>query len=285
MTKTKIQQKEPDQKQEQGKERELRQEQEPMPFSKSLSYDVLFTYSQLNELHRLLRLTIDQKSMLLCTGQAGVGKTTAIRAVTDELPTNKYLIAYLGQDQEAASVWRRLSASFGLRPRVSRAHTRLSVSQYLNDNLIEQGKDVILVVDEAHLLDATTLEDIRLLTNTDFDRASALTIILLGQLSLRSRVKTAGFEALNQRLRYRYALEGFTEDETTAYIKHHLHLANKPQDLFSPEAIKLIFFASQGIPREINNYCLTSILKAQSTDTTTINGKLVRQVLDQRDMS
>ena len=74
---------------------------------------------------------------------------------------------------------------------MSREHTRLTISQYLNDNLLEKGKDVVLVVDEAHLLDRNTLEDIRLLTNTDFDRTPPLTVILLGQLSLRGRVKTA----------------------------------------------------------------------------------------------
>lgn len=87
--------------QEQQKEQEQKREPGPMPFSKSLCWDALFTYSQLNELHRLVRLTIEQRSMLLCTGQAGVGKTTAIRAVTDGLPTNKYLVVYLGQDQTA----------------------------------------------------------------------------------------------------------------------------------------------------------------------------------------
>jgi type II secretory pathway predicted ATPase ExeA len=99
-------------------------------------------------------------------------------------------------------------------------------------------------VDEAHLLDRTTLEDIRLLTNTDFDRAAAVTIVFLGQLSLRGRVKTPGFEALNQRLRYRYAMEGFTEEETAAYIKHRLQLSGWNQEFFAPQAIRHIFLVS-----------------------------------------
>ncbi len=102
------------------------------------------------------------------------------------------------------------------------------------------------------MLDYTTLEDLRLLTNADFDRTSPFALILLGQLPLRSRLKAPGFEALSQRLRFRYALEGFTQDETAAYIKHHLHLAELPEDIFTPEAVKLIFLSSRGILREIN---------------------------------
>ena len=222
---------------------------------------------------------------MIVTGEAGVGKSTAVGATTDQLPTNKYFVAYLGQDQEGSSVWRRLASSLGLRASVSRSHTRLTISQYLNDNLLEKGKDVLLVVDEAHLLDRNTLEDIRLLSNTDFDRTAALTIVLLGQLSLRARVKTAGFEAINQRLRYRYALEGFTEEETAAYIKHRLQVAGWNQDFFSVEAARQIFLASQGIPREINNYCLSALLKAEDQGLSRVDVKLIRQVLDQRELN
>jgi len=266
-------------------EQKQEQEQGPMPFSKSLNSDELFDYSQLNELRRLLKLTIKQRSMMIVTGEAGVGKSTAVGSTTDQLPTNKYLVAYLGQDQEGSSIWRRLASSFGLRVSVSRAHTRLSISQYLNDNLLEKGKEILLVVDEAHLLDRTTLEDIRLLTNTDFDRTSALTVILLGQLSLRGRVKTAGYEALNQRLRYRYALEGFSEEETAAYIKHRLKVSGWNQDFFSAEAARQIFLASQGISREINNYCLSALLKAEDQGSARVDAKLIKQVLDQRELN
>jgi type II secretory pathway predicted ATPase ExeA len=257
----------------------------PLPFSKPLTGEELFSYAQLHELHELLRLTVEQNTMMIVTGVAGVGKSTAVGAVIDQLPTNKYLVIYLGQDQEGSSIWRRMASSLGLRPSVSRAHTRLSISQYLNDNLLEKGKDVVLVVDEAHLLDRATLEDIRLLSNTNFDRTSALTIILLGQLSLRVRVKTAGFEAINQRLRYRYALEGFTEEETAAYIKHRLQISGWDTEFFAPEAARQIFLASQGIPREINNYCLSALLKAQNQGLVRVDAKLVKHVLDQRELN
>jgi type II secretory pathway predicted ATPase ExeA len=151
--------------------------------------------------------------------------------------------------------------------------------------LIEQGKEVVLVMDEAHLLDDRTLEEIRLLTNTDFDRTSPLTVIMVGQLSLRSRLKQTGFEALNQRLRFRYALEGFSEEETAEYIKLRLRSANLSDDLFTSDAVKSIFLAAQGIPREINNICTAVLLKMRSSGAEKADGKIVRQVLDQREVN
>ena len=256
-----------------------------MPFGKSIIAEEVFTYCQFKELAELLRLTVSQKSMCLITGQAGVGKTTAVRTFTDDLPTNKHQIVYAGQDQDGGNLCRRFACALGFQPPRSRSHTWLAISQHLSDNLVEQGKDVVLVVDEAHLLDDLTLEEIRLLTNADFDRTSPLSIILLGQLSLRSRLKMGGFEALNQRLRFRYSLEGFSDQETADYIRHRLRSAGLDEDLFTAEALKQIFLASQGIPREINNLCTLALVKANANNATTIDVKLIRQILDQRELN
>lgn len=258
---------------------------ERIPFGKSVQSEELFIYAQMQELHQMLRLALQERAILFVSGEAGVGKTTAVGAFAGQLPTNKYQVIYLGQDQEGTSLWRRLACSLGLTPSVSRAHTRLRVSQYLTDNLIEKGKDVLLIVDEAHLLDNATLEDIRLLTNSDFDRVSPVCLILLGQLPLRGRLKTPGFEALNQRLRYRYSLEGYSEEETGEYIRHRLQASGCSKELFSADAIKALFFASQGIPREINNLALAAILRAQAEGIEKIDAKLMKKVIDQRDLS
>ena len=253
------------------------------PFSKGIPEDGIFSYSQFEDLKKILQATMLERSMALVTGQAGVGKTTAVRAVTDELPTNKYQVVYVGQDQEGVNLSRRLASALGIAPQRSRAHTWLLISQHLSDNLREQGKEIVLVVDEAHLLENSTLQDIRLLTNADFDRTSPIILILIGQLSLRTRLKMAGQEALNQRLRFRYALEGLTEEETGDYIAHRLRAGGAKDDLFSQDAIKTIFHASQGIPREINNLCTVAILKAQTLGVQKIDAKLVRQVIDERE--
>lgn len=256
-----------------------------LPFGKGLPSEEIFTYPQLEELKKLVRLAIEQKTPFMLSGEAGVGKTTAIHAAVCELPTNRYTVVYLGGDQDGTNLTKRLAIGLGLQPKSFRNHTWMQIGQLLLDNLSEQGKTPIVVIDEAHLLDDSTLEDLRLLTNADFDRSSPLALILLGQLPLRTRLKSPCFEALNQRLRFRYALEGFTEEETVAYIKHHLKLVDAPEDLFSVEAMKMIFLSARGISREINNFCILSILRAQAIKAPKIDGKLVRQVLDQRELN
>jgi len=96
----------------------------------------------------------------------------------------------------------------------------LQITQRLE--LQSANKNIVIVVDEAHLLDQATLEDLRLLTNQDMDRRSPVSILILAQHWLRFVLQKQGYEALYQRLRLRFALEGLSEEQTFAYIKHHL---------------------------------------------------------------
>lgn len=256
-----------------------------LPFGKSSPAQDLFEYAQLKELHALLNYTIAEKSMALITGQAGAGKTTAVRLFADSLPANKYQIVYLGQDQSGPNLLRRLAITLGITPSYHRQHVLMQVSQFLSDNLQQSGREIMLVADEAHLFDDRTLEDIRLLTNADFDKSSPIAVVMIGQLPLRSRLKAPGHEAMNQRLRVRYHLEGLTADETSAYIKHQLKLAGAKTDIFADDVIKQVFMASEGIPREINNLCVLAMLRAQVLSVSKIDTKLMRQILDQRELN
>lgn len=256
-----------------------------LPFGKDISGEELFKFTQLEELRTIVRLAIEHRSMAAVTGQAGTGKTSGTRSVTDDLPPNKYQVLYIGQDYDGRNLCRRIAQGLGLAAKQHRTHTWLQVCQYLSDNLAEQGKQIVVIVDEAHLLSGTTLEELRLLMNADFDRSSPLSIILLGQLPLRAMLRAPGFEALNQRLRFRYSLDGFTEDEAGAYIQHHLQRVGMPENIFKPDAVKQIFLAARGILREINNTCLLALLKAEALGLSHVDGKLVKQILEQRELS
>lgn len=73
-------------------------------------------------------------------------------------------------------------------------------------------------IDEAHLLSANQLEELRLLTNSEMDSVAPFTGLLLGQPTLRRRIKLGAFAALDQRTALRYALPGMTEPETRDYL-------------------------------------------------------------------
>lgn len=253
------------------------------PFGKDLSRQELFIYPQLEELEEMISPTVADRSMLLVTGRAGTGKTTPVRAFLGELP-RQYKVIYLGQDRRGNSLFARLADELGLRPELSRNYRSLHLSKRIENEVLVGGKELVLVVDEAHLLERDTLEELRLLSNSEMDRKSLITIFLLGQIWIRDRLKYREYEALNQRLRLRYALEGLSEHETGNYIRHHLSLAGTAKELFTPDAIKQIFVASGGILRQINNICFASLVKAKLAKRKTVDAAIVKKVVQEQEV-
>lgn len=252
------------------------------PFGKEI--ESFHAYTQFNEIKDLLSISLPLKTMTLITGQAGAGKTTAVRSVLESLPSNTHAVIYLGHDQQGNALTRRLCMSLGLKPKHNRGQQLLQVGQYLLENQSESGRSITLVIDECHLLDLPTLEDLRMLTNSEFDSSSPISIILIGQLSFRRQLKAPGYEAVNQRIAFRYALEGLSLEETSDYIKHRLKLAGASEDIFLADGIRQIFAASGGIPREINNLCVACLVKAHSLGAKKIDAKIVKQVLEMKEV-
>ena len=253
------------------------------PFSKDVSFRELYRYPQLEELFDRLGSTTDDGSGFLVTGRAGTGKTTAIRGYLDSLGTSHRVI-YLGQYQRGQALFTRLGLEFGLRSNMVGPRRMVGLVQRISEESAS-GRKLVLVIDEAHLLERPTFEDIRLLTNADMDRRSPMSLIMLGQRWLRDILRREGQEALYQRLRLRYALEGLSEAETKEYVQHHLDLAGNRKMIFSDDAIKLIFVASEGILREINNICYESLLVAARRKSKKIEEDIVNWVVDQREIS
>lgn len=253
------------------------------PFSKDVSFKELYQYPQLELLFDRLAETTADGAGLLVTGRAGTGKTTAVRGFLDSLGA-RHRVIYLGQYQRGSALFARLGLEFGLRTHLVGPKRMVGLVQKVTEES-GSGRKLVLVIDEAHLLEKPTFEDIRLLTNSDMDRRSPMSLIMLGQRWLRGMLKKEGHEALYQRLRLRYALEGLSEQETREYIQHHLKLAGCATMLFSDAACKLVFVASEGILREINNICYESLLVGTGRKAGIINEDIVNWVIDQRDIS
>lgn len=105
-----------------------------------------------------------------------------------------------------------------------------------------------MVVEEAHLLGYDQLEALRLLTNHDLDSSSPFACLLIGQPTLRRRMKLGVLAALDQRIGLRYAMPPMTDTNTGSYLRHHLKLAGRDDALFSDDAIGLIHQTSRGYP-------------------------------------
>src|SRR6478609_3881079 len=247
------------------------------PFRRDLAPGMLHRPTGHAEAVARIRWCINETALGVITGEVGAGKTVALRAALAELDASRYTVIYLPNPAVGArGLYTALVSGLGGVPRFHTASLIAQAMDHLAAEKHERGRDVIVAVDEAHLLSADQLEELRFLTNSEFDSVAPFTGLLLGQPTLRRRIKLGSFAALDQRIALRYALPGMTDTETRDYLSHHLKLVGRSDQLFSDDAADLIHHTSRGLPRAVNNLALQALVATYATNKTIVDESAAR---------
>lgn len=220
------------------------------------------------------------KGFVLLTGEVGTGKTTLLNALLDKLPRDYTTAFVFSTTMSFAELLKMIHEDFSTGFQGdSEASLLIGLNRFLVRQF-EEGKNSVLVFDEAQNLDVGLLEKIRLLSNLEARTTKLLQIVLSGQPELMDKLAEPSLRQLNQRIAVRFALSPLTREETNHYIDHRLSVAeSRGQVSFTDEAIDLIHAHSQGIPRLINIVCGNSLLLAFGAGKREIDGELVREVV------
>lgn len=247
------------------------------PFGRSLAPQMLHRHGTHAEAVARIGWCVTERALGVITGEVGAGKTVAIRAALAGLDTSRHTIIYLGNPAVGGrGLYAGIVRALGGVPRFHKAALIPQTVDLLAAEDHERGRTVVLVLDEAHLLDTGQLEELRLLTNADMDSHSPFAALLVGQPTLRRRIKLGTFAALDQRIALRYTMTGMTADETHTYVGHHLKLAGRADTLFSDDALALIHQVSRGLPRAINNLAVQALVAAYATNKTIVDESSAR---------
>lgn len=246
------------------------------PFGKALAAKALLSYPQLEELAGEMDCLIEEGGIGVLTGEMGMGKTTAMRHYFETQGERSLQLCYQGANRHPVAFLEGVVESLGVAPVRLRAGLLRQLGQRVNRAYQEQRKKTLLVVDEAHILEDGLLEDLRLLTNYEMDTVDPLVVVLVGHPSLRLRLQRPVHQALWDRVRMAYRLEGLSSKETSEYIDCHLSHAGGKPGIFTADAREAVFELAQGIPRRINALALSCLKKSAMKKTNSINGAFVR---------
>ena len=214
---------------------------------------------------------LTERALGVITGD-GAGKTVAVRAALAALDASRTTIVYLGNPAVGArGLYAGIVLALGGTPRYQKSMLIPQTAELLAAEEHERGRNVVIILDEAHLLGVDQLEELRLLTNAELDSHSPFACLLVGQPTLRRRIKLGTFAALDQRIALRYAMNGMEPAETKTYLAHHLKLAGRSDPLFSADAADLIHQVSRGLPRAVNNLAIQSLIAAFATNKSIVD--------------
>lgn len=206
-------------------------------------------------------------------GEVGTGKTLLCRKLLNEIPEH-FVTAYIPNPYLKPDELRRaVAVELGVKQahRISLQLLTERIQQRLVD-LHNEGRSVVLILDEAQALPAESLEALRLFTNLETETRKLLQVVLFAQPELDLRLNENNFRQLRQRITFAYRLRAMTNNEVFHYIQHRMQVAGyKGAILFNARICKKVFKATQGIPRLVNILCHKMLMLAYGQGVYEIN--------------
>jgi len=219
--------------------------------------DTSFAYacaSHQEALNTLLVAVKNGEGFIKIMGEVGTGKTLLCRRFLAMLDHN-YVSAYIPNPcMELRTLLFALGDELGVDlPKDADQHHLLKGFTAALLEFANQGKAVVLCLDEAQAMPIQTLEALRLLTNLETEKRKLLQVVLFGQPELDRALEHESVRQLRQRITFQYRLTALRGNEVDHYIAHRLRVAGyRGSRLFTRSAVRLVHRYSRGVPRLIN---------------------------------
>lgn len=222
------------------------------------------------------------EGFMAISGEVGTGKTTLCRTLLERLAESCEIAFLFNPTLTPTDLIKAINAEFGLS---TFGDSRAELIDVLNTFLLEQhdeGRRVLVIIDEAQNLPTDTLEQLRLLGNLESQTSKLLQILLLGQPELDTKLEANELRQLRQRISVWWRLEPLQKQETREYIRHRLRLASgTSRPFFDERALASIHALSGGVPRVINVLADRSLLASFGEDADQVDAATVATVANE----
>ena len=252
------------------------------PFENNLNQQFLYFSEGHDEIIASLLYFIQQKkSFALVSGDVGTGKTMLIHHLLGRLPGSVEPILIPYADVEYIEILRYIARIIKVNPEGKRVLDLIDDIKVALTKAYLHGQQVVLIIDEAHLLSIGSLEHIRLLSNIEITSNKLLQILLIGQNELRHKLRRREMRQLRQRINVNLFLSPMGRSETVEYTDHRLRVAESGFDrCFESECRKLIYKITGGVPRSINLLCDTALLICMTEKGDKVTERVLKKAHD-----
>ncbi len=229
-------------------------------------------------LQQLLYGINSKKGFLLVTGEVGTGKTTICRTLLERLDADTETSLLLNPYLNDAELLKSIVDDFGI---ACDSRSIKDMVDALNGFLLSkksEGKNAVLIIDEAQNLPVKSMELVRMLSNLETNTDKLLQIVLLGQPELKEKLGSDRLRQLNQRITIRVSLTPLSVGDTKGYIFHRLSKAGSARSgIFTGSSVKEVFRYTKGYPRLINSLCDRALLCAYSIEKRSVDKSVVKR--------
>ena len=256
------------------------------PFNIEPDPDFLWLGEKHKEGLSVLRYGIlENKGFLLLTGDVGTGKTVLIKSLLTSLKGNVTIAAIPDPSLTLLDFFNIVSHEWGMAPVIEgKADFLIKCKKFVRSVYGSQNR-LLVIIDEAQRLTNELLDEIRVLSNIDYENRKLVNIFFVGQIEFNKILTAPCNRALRQRITVSYHLVPLDQEETGAYIRHRLKVAGTEKELFMPGAVHEIHKYSNGTPRLINILCDRVLITGYIRELKTVSPEMVRECAQELDIT
>lgn len=214
-----------------------------------------------------------RQGLTVIYGDVGTGKTSLARLLMDRLSEKNHVVFITNPNfKSEMHMVKTICSEFGLAPERSLFAQMESLQAYLIE-MYAEGKNPVVIIDEAQLMRGRQFEIIRQLSNFETNDTKLLQIILTGQLELRKKLRMK--RALLSRIVVTSTLQTFAPEEMADMILFRLETAGGNGNLFPLDSLNRVYEHSKGIPREAIKLCGLAMKRAHLNGEMAITADLI----------
>ena len=222
----------------------------------------------------------EAEGIIKVSGEVGSGKTMLCRMLLEKLPEHIETIYLANPSLSREEMLYAIADALGLRIDGERVGVIMHNIQNKLEEKAREGKRIVVLVDEAHAMPLDTLEELRLLYNLQVGNFKLLQIILFGQPELNAKLDQPNMRQLKDRIVHHFHMQPLSRNVLESYLMFRMRAAGyHGPNIFSPDAVKLIASASNGLMRRVNILADKALLAAFVEDTHDIKARHVQAAM------
>lgn len=253
------------------------------PFKNSPDPEFLFlSPSHREALASILYGVEHRKGFITIIGEVGVGKTSILRYYLEQVVKENLETIYIFNPALSFSgLMKNILREQGFSPRTEEPAEMVNQFHRILIDRFRQGRNVVLIIDEAQNMPVETLESLRMLSNLETSKEKLLQIVLVGQPELEDKLQLRELRQLQQRIAIKTTIAPLSKKDCFQYIKHRLATASHDgSEVFTQWALKMIIAESRGVPRLLNVLCDNALITGFGYQKKRITPGIVWEVIN-----
>jgi general secretion pathway protein A len=217
----------------------------------------------------------DKEGLLLLTGEAGTGKTFMTDLLVSKLDINAVVATLPDSNLESMDFYNMLGDGFEMGQTFdSKGAFLIHLREFLMKSYEDQ-KRLLLIIDNCQRLNASLMDDLRVLSNIELHDQKLINLFFVGEQAFNKILLARQNRSLAQRITTRYHIEPLTIEETGHYIAHRLKIGGSGKSIFKPSAIRSVHDFSGGAPKLINLICDHALMTGCSRNMRQLDAELI----------